>query len=137
MVERHPVTQPKGPESAFEAWTVPGLMVQWLFKSPDNKIAVPLQELVNGGKYSILEMTAGNEKIDHFGTYLAIVPGELLSFTLEVPWHFPGVTTVVIHFKTAGEGYCLMDFKQSGVDPKIVTANWQTMFTQLKSIMTI
>jgi uncharacterized protein YndB with AHSA1/START domain len=98
------------PESVFSAWTEPGLMSRWLFKSPDNWIVVALQELVTGGRYSILETTAENEKIDHFGTYLAIVPGTLLSFTLEVPWHFPGVTTVTINFTADAADNCLMDF---------------------------
>ena len=123
------------PEAAFSAWTESGLMSRWLFKSPDNQIVVELQELEIGGRYSIRETTAENEKIDHFGTYLAIVPGTLLSFTLEVPWHFPGVTTVAINFTADAAGNCLMDFRQSGVDPQIVEGNWKTMFAQLKTVL--
>lgn len=123
------------PETVFKAWTEPDLMSRWLFKSPGNRIVVALQELVAGGKYSIMETTADNEKIDHYGTYLSIVPGARLSFTLEVPWHFPGVTTVTINFPADAEGNCLMNFQQSGVDPKIVEGNWKTMFVQLKAVL--
>lgn len=128
-------TLPASANAVFKAWTNPSLMAQWLFKSQHNRIVVASQELTIGGRYSILETTSKNEKIDHYGTYLAIVAGELLSFTLEVPWHFPGVTTVAINFTTDAVGNCIMDFLQSGVEPKIVEDNWKTMFTQLKVVL--
>jgi uncharacterized protein YndB with AHSA1/START domain len=122
------------PGKVFNAWTVPELMILWLFKSATNRIEVPLLELHSGGRYSILETTAEGEKIDHYGSYSIIVPPERLSFTLEVPWHFPGVTTVNLTFR-AIEGGCLMDFRQSGVDPGIVEDNWRAMFGQLKRVV--
>ena len=122
------------PGEVFNAWTKPELMIQWLFRSATNRIEVPLQELRSGGRYSILETTAEGEKIDHYGVYSIIVPAERLSFTLEVPWHFPGVTTVNLTF-SAIEGGCLMDFQQSGVDPGIVEDNWKAMFVQLKRLV--
>lgn len=126
---------PAVPEAVFSAWTTPGLMAQWLFKSPDNQIVIETQELMAGGRYSIMETTAGNENIDHYGTYLAMVPGVLLSFTLEVPWHFPGVTTVTVNLTADAAANCIMDFRQTGVDPRIVEGNWKAMFMQLKTVL--
>jgi len=125
---------PASPGEVFNAWTVPELMIRWLFRSATNRIEVPLLELRSGGRYSILETTAEGEKIDHYGTYSIIVPAERLSFTLEVPWHFPGVTTVNLAF-SAVEGGCLMDFRQTGVEPRIVEDNWKAMFGQLKRVV--
>lgn len=122
------------PGEVFNAWTKPELMIRWLFRSATNRIEVPLQELRSGGRYSILETTAEGEKIDHYGAYSIIVPAERLSFTLEVPWHFPGVTTVNLAFSPI-EGGCLMDFRQSGVDPRTVEDNWKAMFGQLKRVV--
>jgi len=106
----------------FKAWTKPGLISQWLFKSRNNWIVVAHQELSIGGKFSILETTVENEQIDHYGTYLAIAPAVRLSFTLEVPWHFEGVTAVSISFINDKAGNCLMDFQQSGIDPRNCTS---------------
>jgi hypothetical protein len=64
-----------------------------------------------------------------------MIPGKLLSFTLEVPWHFPGVTTVEINFTADKAGNCQMDFQQAGVDPSVIRESWKKMFAQLKTIL--
>lgn len=111
-------------------------MRQWLFKSANNDIVIPKYNLTEGGEYSILETTAENEKVDHFGNFITIIPSTRLSFTLEVPWHFQAVTKVEIEFIAIDEKqHTLMDFLQTGVRPDIVEANWNEMFSNLDQVL--
>src|ERR1044072_5116324 len=105
------------PEIVFDAWTKPGVMKLWLFKSPDNEILSIKTDLKVGGKFSILELNE-NEKIDHFGEYLEIEKPVKLVFTLEVPWHFPGISEVSVDIKDTETG-CEMIFSQSGIETNI------------------
>lgn len=121
------------PEVIFNAWTKPELMKAWLFKSPDNEIRSIKMDLKVGGKFSILELN-NNEKIDHFGEYVEIEkPGKLV-FTLEVPWHFSGISKVSIEIKATPEG-CEMRFTQSGIDTSITKGSWEKMFENLKFVI--
>lgn len=126
---------PFRPDAVFKGWTEPRLMRQWLFKSANNDIVIPKYNLTEGGEYSILETTAENEKVDHFGNFITIIPSTRLSFMLEVPWHFQGVTKVEIEFIAIDEKHTLMDFLQTGVRPDIVEANWNEMFSNLDQVL--
>jgi len=117
----------------FDAWTNPGAMRSWLFKSPGNEILSIKTELKVGGKFSILELNK-NEKIDHFGEYLQIKKPNKLVFTLEVPWHFPGTSKVSIEIKDKQYG-CEMIFSQSEIDTSITEESWRKMFENLTAVL--
>ena len=123
-----------GPGKVFDAWINPDLISRWLFKSDDNLILQVDIDLRPGGAFSILEKTAAGEMIDHFGRYLLIDPPHELQFTLEVPMHFSGVTTVQILINSIPGGTNLQ-FRQRGVDPAVVEDAWKKMFRRLSKIM--
>jgi uncharacterized protein YndB with AHSA1/START domain len=125
-------------EKLFCAWTDPAIISQWLFKGEDSEIVKADLDLVVGGRYSIVEQTRG-DTIDHFGNYLVIDKPRLLSFTLEVPKHFSGMSQVQLEFKEAEAAAVTtvateMVFQQTGVDPQIVEGSWRRMFTQLARV---
>jgi len=122
----------------FCAWTDPAIIAQWLFKGDDSEIVKVDLDLVVGGRYSIVEQ-GRDGTIDHFGNYLAIDEPHLLSFTLEVPKHFSGVSQVRLEFREAEAAAVTtvateMVFQQTGVDPQIVEGSWRRMFTQLARV---
>lgn len=121
------------PDTIFAAWTEPEIMKQWLFKSSNNDIISIHKELRIGGRFSILELN-NDEKIDHFGKYLKISKPNKLDFTLEVPWHFDGVSKVSIQIN-GRENSCEMIFKQSGIKTNKTKDNWKKMFENLKIIL--
>jgi len=88
---------------------------------------------VIGGRFSILELS-DNEKIDHFGVYLEIERSRKLSFTLEVPRHYSGVSKVAIEIKQKATG-CEMIFTQSEIDVTKTEESWKKMFNNLKVLL--
>ena len=90
---------------------------------------------MTGGKFSILELNK-NEKIDHFGQYLEIKKPNKLVFTLEVPWHFAGISIVSVEIKDKHDG-SEMIFSQSGIDTSITEKSWKNMFENLKTVIGI
>jgi uncharacterized protein YndB with AHSA1/START domain len=120
-------------EVVFYAWTKSDFMKTWLFKSRDNEILSIKTDLKVGGKFSILELNK-NEKIDHFGEYLEIEKPNKLVFTLEVPWHFFGVSKVSVEINDKPKG-CEMIFTQLGIDTRITKDSWEKMFENLKSVI--
>src|SRR4030095_10306065 len=100
---------------------------------PDNEILSIKTDLKVAGKFSILELNK-NEKIDHFGEYLEIEKPNKLAFTLEVPWHFSGVSKVTVKIKASQPG-CEMIFSQSGIDTSKTEESWKKMFENLKTII--
>jgi len=54
-----------------------------------------------------------------------------LVFTLEVPWHFSGISLVSIEITDKSKG-CEMIFSQSGIDTRITKDSWKKMFETLK-----
>jgi len=121
------------PEVVFDAWTKSAFMKLWLFKSSGNEIVSITSDLKIGGKFSILELNK-NETIDHFGEYLQIEKPNKLVFTLEVPWHFSGVSKVSIEIREKENG-CEMIFSQSGIDTNITKESWKKMFENLKALL--
>lgn len=77
---------------------------------------------------------AGGEDIDHFGEYQQIERPNCLVFTLEVPWHFPGVTRVSVEISPVPGG-CVMRFTQTGVKPEVTEGSWREMFTTLATVL--
>ena len=96
----------------------PATVQKWLFVGPSSKIVDVDINLKKGGTFSILELDSSNGTyIDHFGEYEEIEPTHKLSFTLSVPWHFDGVTQVVIEIESEGEG-SILTLTQTGVSPE-------------------
>lgn len=122
-----------GPQRLFTAWTDPELIKLWLFKSDSSNISSIDIDLQGGGSFSIIEQTATGQLIEHFGIYQRIVRPQRLSFTLQVPHHFTGSTTIEVNIKPDGDG-SLLTFEQTGIDPKIVGNAWQKMFDQLDKV---
>jgi uncharacterized protein YndB with AHSA1/START domain len=131
MLQITPVFQVPA-EKLFCAWTDPVLIGRWLFRGDDSEIAKVDLDLAVGGRFSIVEQTR-DETIDHFGNYLLIDRPRLLSFSLEVPKHFSGVSQVQLEFRETDVD-TEMIFQQTGVDPAIVEASWRRMFTQLARV---
>jgi len=128
MLQITPVFQVPA-EKLFCAWTDPVLIGKWLFKGDDSEIVRVDLDLTVGGRFSIVEQTSDGT-IDHFGNYLRIDKPHLLSFSLEVPKHFAGISQIQLEFRETEVG-TEMIFQQTGVDPAIVEASWRRMFTQL------
>lgn len=118
------------PDWAFDHWVDPGLIRRWLFVSPTSRITDVEIDLRPGGRFSILEVD-GAERIDHYGVYTAVDRPRRLSFTLEVPKHFSGVTEVILEFAPAAGG-CEMSLTQIGVNPNLTEPSWRAMFDQLE-----
>ncbi len=119
------------PERLFAAWVEPGLMKTWLFRSRGSEIRQITNDLRVGGKFSILEVTAKGEEIEHFGEYLAIDRPRGLMFTLEIPTYFPGASVVSIDITAGGEGSWL-SFAQTGVRKDVMEDVWRQMFRRLQ-----
>jgi uncharacterized protein YndB with AHSA1/START domain len=121
------------PEALFDAWLNPPVMGQWLFAiDPEARLTLAIDGRVGGG-FSILEEARGN-RINHFGHYIEIVRPRRLSFTLEVPEHFPGVTVVTVDIFPAFGGAELR-FTQTGVAPKVTEWAWEQMFDKLQMLL--
>jgi uncharacterized protein YndB with AHSA1/START domain len=135
MLQLTPVFQVP-PDRLFAAWTDPVVISKWLFRGEDSEIVRVTLDLTVGGRFSIVEQTK-DDTIDHFGSYLVIDRPDLLSFTLEVPKHFPGTSQVQLEFREAEAPTTVtteMIFRQTGVDPQIVEGSWRRMFTQLARV---
>ena len=122
------------PTKVFDAWVTPAIMRQWLFASPSNEIHDIELNLTIGGRFSIPERTAEGDNIHHFGEYLEIDRPRRLTFTLEVPKHFPGVTYVAIDIVKIKKG-CELSLLQTGVRPETTEANWREMLLQLDKVL--
>src|SRR4051812_31586783 len=95
-------------EELFCAWTDPAVMSQWLFKGDDSEIENIEIDVAVGERFSILERTKEGS-IDHFGNFLFVDKPHSLSFTLELPRHFVGISQVSIEFRQSDVG-CEMVF---------------------------
>jgi uncharacterized protein YndB with AHSA1/START domain len=124
---------PVSAERVFDAWLNPEIIKLWMFKSSSNKIVnVKIERWVDGG-FSILELS-GDEEIDHFGQYKEITGPRRLSFSLEVPKHFPCVTIVDINVDPDANG-CKLTLTQRGVPAKITEAPWTEMLHNLEKLL--
>jgi uncharacterized protein YndB with AHSA1/START domain len=121
-------------EEIFDAWINPDKIKRWMFKSQDSRIFRVDADVHSGGSFSILERESSGKIIDHFGKYFKVEKPHCLSFSLEVPKHFPGITAVYIIFQERREG-CEMTFQQIGVDPALVEKNWMEMFEELSALI--
>jgi uncharacterized protein YndB with AHSA1/START domain len=121
------------PAQVFDAWITPSIARQWLFVGPASKIVGIELDARIGGEFSILERGADGD-IDHFGEYQEVDRPNRLAFTLEVPWHFPGVTQVSIRV-TAIPGGTELILLQTGVAPEITEPSWRTMLSKLEDIL--
>jgi uncharacterized protein YndB with AHSA1/START domain len=122
-------------ETVFDAWLQPEMIKNWLFKSATNQIIDIKIDAKAGGRFSILERSENGETIDHFGIYQQFERPNLLIFTLEVPRHFPGVSTVTVDLQPTANG-CELNFTQTGVEPDIVEDSWREMLQQLSKLVT-
>jgi uncharacterized protein YndB with AHSA1/START domain len=123
-------------ERLFEAWTDPAQIEKWLFKGDNSEIVKVDLDLTVGGRFLIVERTE-KDTIDHFGEYLLIERPRLLTFQLEVPKHFTGISQVQLEFKetdAAATAATEMLFQQTGIDPRSVEGTWRRMFTQLARV---
>lgn len=123
------------PETIFDAWVDPAMISKWLFVGPHSELTNIEINLAVGGKFSIVEFDRNNkEYIDHFGNYIEIEHPLRLAFTLFVPKHFPGETTVTIHIFPTLNG-CELKLTQTGVSKEITEKNWHDMLHHLKEVL--
>ena len=119
-------------EAVFDAWVNKDLIRKWLFVGSTSEIVqVDLDARVQG-KFSILEQDLlSNGYIEHYGTYISIDRPRKLVFTLSVPKHFEGETTVEVNILTTDSGSELV-FTQSGVPRTVTETSWKKMLYQLQ-----
>lgn len=117
----------------FDAWLNPEVVKLWMFKSPTNRIISVKIERWVGGSFSILELSE-DEQIDHYGEYKEITGPRRLGFSLEVPKHFPGTTTVDIQVVPEANG-CILILTQTGVPAKITEGPWTEMLNNLETLL--
>ena len=120
------------PEQVFDAWTVPAIANLWLFKNDTNTVSLKTDIRV-GGVFSVAESSNG-ETIDHFGEYLEIERPSTLVFSLEVPGHFKGISTVVLAI-TKNEKGTVLNFTQSGINTSLTKKPWKQMFKVLQALL--
>jgi uncharacterized protein YndB with AHSA1/START domain len=120
-------------EDVFDAWTIPSLMAQWIFTSRSSEIRKVDVDLRVGGGFSLVEWT-GRQFIRHAGVFQKIAPPHNLSFTLEVPQRFAGISTCVIGIASTPDG-CVMTFQQTGVAKEIAETNWLAMFRRMGEVL--
>lgn len=121
-------------ENVFNAWTNPELIKQWMFKGKDNDIVQVINSLEQNGAFSVIKKGKGGEWMDHYGTYREIVRPNLLSFSLEAPDRFKGVSSVVIRIMPTESGSQL-HLLQTGADPAFFTKVWEQMFLKLEQVL--
>lgn len=120
-------------EHLFDSWLNPEVLKHWIFISDTNKITKVELEEKEGGKFSIVEENKG-KIIDHFGKYIHIKRPESLSFSLEVPDHFEGVSYVEVHIEAQGPG-CALSFIQKDIDTTKTEQAWKNMFQTLDTVL--
>jgi uncharacterized protein YndB with AHSA1/START domain len=120
-------------EHVFDSWLNPEVLKHWIFIGESNKITKVDLEEKEGGKFSIVEENKG-KIIDHFGKYIHIKRPESLSFSLEVPDHFEGVSYVEVNIQPQGPG-CALSFIQRDIDTTKTEQPWKNMFQTLDSVL--
>lgn len=121
------------PEVVFDAWIKPEIMRQWLFANGNNELIDIIVDARKGGRFRILELNQG-QQIDHYGVYIEVQRPLRLAFTLEVPWHFKGVTIVTISvFPEEGGSHLI--FTQTGIDREITEDSWNQMLDRLGGVL--
>lgn len=121
-------------EDVFDAWTIPSLIKQWMYKGEKNDIVQAIVNLEPNGGFSVIKRNAEGEWADHYGHYHEIVRPNLLSFSLEVPDLFEGVSNIVLRLYPTEEG-CELYFLQTGVEPDLVEDAWRKMLQRLSSLL--
>lgn len=120
-------------EHVFDSWLNPEVLKHWIFVGDTNKITNVESEEKEGGKFSILEENKG-KLIDHFGKYIHIKRPESLSFSLEVPDHFEGISHVEVNIQSQGPG-CTLSFIQRDIDTTKTEQAWRNMFQKLDIVL--
>jgi uncharacterized protein YndB with AHSA1/START domain len=120
-------------EHVFDSWLNSEVLKHWIFTGDSNKITNVELEEKEGGKFSILEENKG-KFIDHFGKYIHIKRPESLSFLLEVPDHFEGVSYVEVNIQAQGPG-CALSFIQRDIDTTKTEQAWKKMFQTLDTVL--
>lgn len=121
------------PEAVFDAWLKPELVKLWMFKSASNEIVSVTIDAKTGGRFSILELNNG-EEIDHYGEYIEVKRPTHLAFTLEVPWHFSGISCVIIEISEQPYG-CELSLTQTGIDTTKTEDSWRKMLNDLQQML--
>lgn len=121
-------------ENVFNAWTNPEIISQWMFKGEGNDIVQVINSPEQNGAFSIIKKGKGGEWMDHYGTYREIVRPNLLSFSLEAPDTFKGVSTIVITITPTEKGSHL-SLLQTGADPALFVKVWEKMFGKLDKLL--
>ena len=120
------------PEAVFDAWINKDFIRKWLFVGSTSEIVHVEMDVRVQGKFSILEQdNIKLEHIDHFGEYVSIERPGRLEFTLSVPKHFAGKTTVEIIILATDAGSELT-LTQTGVSRIVTEGNWKKMLFQLQ-----
>jgi uncharacterized protein YndB with AHSA1/START domain len=121
-------------ENVFNAWTDPEIMKKWMFKGETNDIVQVINNLEQNGAYTVVKKNANGEVEDYYGTYREIAGPNMLSFSLEAPEKFEGVSTVVVRIMPTENG-SHMSFLQTGADPALFESAWKKMFERLEKIL--
>ena len=121
-------------ENVFNAWTDPVLISRWMFKGNENDIIQVINKLEQNGAFSVVKKNEQGEFVEYFGTYREISRPNLLSFSLESPGRFNGVSSVVIRIMPT-EFCSHLTLLQTGVHPAVFNEAWRKMFEKLEGIL--
>jgi uncharacterized protein YndB with AHSA1/START domain len=121
-------------ENIFSAWTEPEIIKKWMFKGEGYGVEKAMINLEPNGEFSIITKDPNGELLNHFGTYHEIARPSLLSFSLQAPHHFPGVSSVIVRIMPTEQGAVMM-FLQTGIDPSVVEDAWRKMFEKLDQVV--
>lgn len=120
-------------ENIFDSWTMPELMKCWMYSGNTNDIVQVIATAEPNGEFCVLKKEAEQDLVDYCGHYNEVSRPGLLSFSLESPLRFTGISSIVLRLAPTDEG-CRMDFLQTGVDPAIVQPIWENMFANLERL---
>jgi uncharacterized protein YndB with AHSA1/START domain len=120
-------------EDVFDAWTDPLIVNKWMFLGEFNNIIQVIIDLRPAGEFSIVKKTDEGYFRDYYGKYHEVNRPALLSFSLEAPDVFEGVSNVVLRINSTSEG-CEMVLLQTGVDPAVTERPWRLMFERLSQL---
>jgi uncharacterized protein YndB with AHSA1/START domain len=130
----HDFTVPS--ENVYNAWTNPEIMKQWMFKGEANDIIQVINNVEHNGAYSLIKKGDDGGWLEHYGTYHEIVKPNLLSFSLEAPERFEGVSNIIICITPTDDG-SHMHLLQTGGDPAFFVDTWKKMFERLEKVLMV
>lgn len=120
------------PQRIFDAFLIPENAARCLFATRAGKIVRAEIDARVGGKFLFTDRRDG-EDVDHFGEYLALVPGRRIVFSYTVPKRSNETSTVRVEILPCGKG-SKVALTHEGVPPEAsarTTEGWMQILCRL------